>query len=312
MWVSLRRATPKRAASSAVTDLRPARQSVDEPRPARQSVDEPAARRPPAAAIRDDATTALPRVTTRTPEQPRPRPAEPRPALEPEGSRPAGRTDRVVARGASAPPREEPTWPAGRPAERPRADDVQDPASPALVAAPAPQPRERHPLASLLLLVAGTGAAGAATQQWSVLATSDERRVFTGLTVGDGRITLVLGLVLALLAVARLARRRLTGADGATAAVIAVVLLVLTGFDLEVGPPALSSFRGISADKIVVQPQTGLYASVGAAVVGLLAALVLARADRAERAAPPPEANPAPDLASRAGRDHRAGGGRGR
>ncbi|OHV69206.1 hypothetical protein [Pseudofrankia sp. BMG5.36] len=131
----------------------------------------------------------------------------------------------------------------------------------------------RGRMASLMLVVAGLAAAGAALAPWSTLATSDEERTFTGLTVGDGRFTVVLGLALAVLGGAGLARRRLSG-DGALGPLLASLLIVIAGSDLLIGPPTLASFRGISADQIVVEPEAGLYASLAAGVLALMAALV--------------------------------------
>jgi hypothetical protein len=135
----------------------------------------------------------------------------------------------------------------------------------------------RRPVPALLQVVSGLAVAGAATMRWSTLATSDERRTFTGLVVGDGRITLVLGLGLALLGLARLGRRRLTAGDTLLGPLLAGVVVVLAAADVLGGPPTLATFQGVSADKIVVRPEVGLYLSLVAGAVALLAALTLAR-----------------------------------
>jgi len=142
----------------------------------------------------------------------------------------------------------------------------------------------RRALPSLLLTGSGLVVVVAATMRWSTLATSDERRTFTGLTLGDGRVTLLLGLALALLGLARLARRRLAPGDALLGPVLAGLAVVLTGSDLLTGPPTLATFRGISADQIAVRPEAGLYLSLAAGAVALLAALALARGEGAGRA----------------------------
>jgi hypothetical protein len=140
----------------------------------------------------------------------------------------------------------------------------------------------RRPLPSFLLFASGFTVSAAAAMRWSTLATGDEQRTFTGLTVGDGRITLVLGLTLAVLGLARLARWRLTPGDAPLGGVLAGLVVILAGADLLAGPPTLATFRGISADKIVVRPESGLYLSLAAGAVALLAALALARGGAAD------------------------------
>ncbi|MBL7493225.1 hypothetical protein I6A60_36650 [Frankia sp. AgB1.9] len=147
---------------------------------------------------------------------------------------------------------------------------------------------ERRPLPALLLVACGLVVAAAATMRWSTLATSDERRTFTGLTVGDGRLTLVLGLALAVLGLARLARRRLAPGDTLLGPVLAGLVVVLAAADLLVGPPTLATFQGISADKIVVRPESGLYLSLAAGGLALVVALALARGEAARAASASP------------------------
>ncbi|OHV36389.1 MULTISPECIES: hypothetical protein [Pseudofrankia] len=160
----------------------------------------------------------------------------------------------------------------------------------------------RGRMASLTLVVAGLAAAGAALAPWSTLASSDEERTFTGLTVGDGRFTVVLGLALAVLGVAGLARRRLSG-DGPLGPVLAGLLVVMAGGDLLIGPPTLATFRGISADQIVVRPEAGLYVSLVAGVLALVAALMPRRGAPARE--DEPEDSPMPPLSRRPDARHR-------
>jgi len=198
----------------------------------------------------------------------------------------------------------------GQPAGGGRARGLPSPA------APARQPARlaRGRLASLVLLAAGLAAAGAAFAPWSTLATNNERRTFTGLTVGDGRFTVLLGIALAVLGLAGLARRRLSG-DGFLGVLLAGLLVVIAGSDLLIGPPTLATFRGISADQIAVEPESGLYLSVAAGVLALLAALMPLRGAPADPRGDGPELPPTPidprrqveAPAQRPGGDHRAG-----
>jgi hypothetical protein len=135
----------------------------------------------------------------------------------------------------------------------------------------------RRPVTAVLLFAAGVVIAVAATMRWSTLATTDERRAFTGLAVGDGRITLALGLALAVLGLARLARRWLAPGSALVGMVLAGLVVLVAGGDLLTGPPTLATFRGISADKIAVRPERGLYVSVAAGAVALLCTLSLPR-----------------------------------
>ncbi|MBL7625808.1 hypothetical protein I7412_01150 [Frankia sp. CN6] len=250
-----------------------------------------------------DSTAALPRTGAR------PRPADSR-APEQRSARagdaavaraepvPAGRDQTVPVEPVDPPPAASAAdgwWGADADGQAGRA--AQD------AAAPAARPA-RRPLPSFLLLVAGLVAVGAAFAPWSTLVASDERRTFSGLTVGDGRVTLVLGAALTLLGAARLARRRLSVADAALSPLLAGLLVVIAGCDLLIGPPTLATFRGISADRIIVEPEIGLYASLAAGAVALLAAIALRRAGHA---GPPRPAGDDRPPAVRAGGDHRAG-----
>ncbi|MCK9902423.1 hypothetical protein MXD63_20375 [Frankia sp. Cpl3] len=147
-------------------------------------------------------------------------------------------------------------------------------------AGPAASPRPRRRDAALLAL-SGGAAAIAAFLPWSTLTSGDETRTFNGLTVGDGRLTLVAGLVLLAAGLAGLrgsadgAARWPGGgvlAGGTAARLSAVLLIVLAGFDLAFGPPPLSSFRAISADVFELRPEVGVMVTLAAGVVALYAA----------------------------------------
>jgi len=152
----------------------------------------------------------------------------------------------------------------------------------------------RGRLAGAVLVASGLAAAGAAAAPWSSLATSDEERTFTGLTVGDGRYTVVLGLALVVVGAAALARRRMPG-EGLLGLVLAALLTLIAGGDLLIGPPTLATFRGISADQIAIDPEAGLYVSLAAGILALLAALPRRGArpgSRVETRMPPPAGRP--------------------
>ncbi|WP_157472536.1 hypothetical protein [Frankia sp. EAN1pec] len=138
--------------------------------------------------------------------------------------------------------------------------------------------RSRRDMA--LLALGGAVAAVAAFLPWSTLTSGDETRTFTGITVGDGRLTLVTGLVMALIGLASLrGRGRRAGgagpagpaADLLVARASALLLVLVSGFDLALGPPSLSSFRAISADVIAVRPQIGVVVTLVAGLVALAA-----------------------------------------
>ncbi|WP_154677039.1 hypothetical protein [Parafrankia discariae] len=131
-----------------------------------------------------------------------------------------------------------------------------------------------------LLALGGAVAAVAAFLPWSTLTSGDETRTFTGVTVGDGRLTLVAGLLMVLVGLASLrGRGRPAGGTGRVgpasdllvARASALLLVIVSGFDLALGPPSLSSFRAISADVIAVRPQIGVVVTLVAGLVGLVA-----------------------------------------
>jgi hypothetical protein len=180
-----------------------------------------------------------------------------------------------------------------RPAPDPRPGWDQPPAAAAR--------RAVRPVAALLLTLSGLVATVAAALPWSTLATSDEERTFTGLMVGDGRITLVLAVGLGGLGVVRLARRSISDAEVMASWLLSGLLVVITGSDVVWGPPTLASFRGVSADLIAVEPRTGLLVSLVAGLVAVIAAAALPR----RRDVPQPTSA---SIASRDGPrgDHRA------
>jgi hypothetical protein len=126
-----------------------------------------------------------------------------------------------------------------------------------------------------VLVLASAVAGIAALLPWSRLSSGGETRTFTGLAVGDGRVTFLLAVALVVIGLARLAHRPLPGADVLAARLLTAILAAVAGSDLVLGPPTLSTFRGISADVIEVRPEAGLLVSAGAGVVALLAALLL-------------------------------------
>ncbi|OAA25399.1 hypothetical protein UG55_102259 [Frankia sp. EI5c] len=132
-----------------------------------------------------------------------------------------------------------------------------------------------------LLVLAGGAAAVASFLPWSTLSSGDETRTFTGMTVGDGRLTLVAGLTLLAVGVIWLRGGARPGnwwpgggvpAGASTARLAALLLTVVSGLDLALGPATLSSFRGISADVFEVRPQVGVGVVLVAGLVALFAA----------------------------------------
>ncbi|WP_131746383.1 hypothetical protein [Frankia sp. Cppng1_Ct_nod] len=142
----------------------------------------------------------------------------------------------------------------------------------------ATRPRVGGRLGGLLLAAGGCAAGVAAVLPWSTLSSGDETRTFTGLTVGDGRITLMVGAVLLVMGVVRLVGRR----TGVAAATIAVVLgagvAALAAFDLAMGPPSLAAIRGLSANQFSVVPERGLILTLAAGLVALAGGSLVRRA----------------------------------
>jgi hypothetical protein len=133
----------------------------------------------------------------------------------------------------------------------------------------------------LAVLVGGLVTAGAALTTWSTLVSRSDRRTFNGLAVGDGRFTLVLGLVLAALGLAGLAHRPFARAEGRLALALGGAVVAFSAADIGAGPPELSSFRRLSGDTVAITSGPGLTLSVVGGVVALLGALLLLRAGRA-------------------------------
>jgi hypothetical protein len=134
-------------------------------------------------------------------------------------------------------------------------------------------------------LVSGVGA----VLPWSELSSGGERRVFSGVTVGDGRLCLLLGA--SLVACALLGRPGRPPGRAArlvpAAAVLAAVILLLTAADYAVGPAPLSSFRGLSADLIRLRPRLGIVVTFLGGVIaqcGVALAIWRVRSGRADEA----------------------------
>ncbi|WP_131799379.1 hypothetical protein [Parafrankia sp. CH37] len=230
-----------------------------------------------------EATAADP-VPSRPVEQPRtgeqPRPVEqPRPAVR---TRPDPTTKTPDAfddpsESAEAEPRSEQTRP-----------------GPAHARTSPPPSRRRE---GGLLLLAGGASAVAAFLPWSTLTGGDETRTFDGVTAGDGRLSLVAGLVLIAVGVSWLrgAARPGTGRPGAgwlgdgssagtaMARLAALLIVAVSGFDLAFGPPPLASFRGISADVFELRPELGVGVTLVAGLVALFASTRRDRGGRAKR-----------------------------
>jgi hypothetical protein len=148
-------------------------------------------------------------------------------------------------------------------------------------AGPRPRPRASG-LAVGLVGLGGVVSAVGSVLPWSELSSGGERRVFSGVTVGDGRLCLLLGA--ALVACALLgARSRTLGRSGGlypTAAVLAAVVLLLTLADFAVGPAPLASFRGLSGVLIRLQPRVGILVTfLGGVVTEAGVALAVWRPD---------------------------------
>jgi hypothetical protein len=137
------------------------------------------------------------------------------------------------------------------------------------------------------LAAAALAAAVSAALPWCELSSGDETRTLTGLTVGDGRLTLVLALVMGWIGCSALAGRRAFAGDVVAARSAAAMIVAVSAFDVALGPPTLSSVRGISADRFELSAQAGVVVSLAAGVVALVAAtapsLRRARSDAAGR-----------------------------
>ena len=139
---------------------------------------------------------------------------------------------------------------------------------------------------------------------WSELSSGGERRVFSGVTVGDGRICLLIGLALivcaALVATGRAAPGpdRATGPVPAAAAALAAVVLLLTGADYAAGPAPLASFRGLSAGLVHLEPRAGLAVTLLGGLLAEIGATALLWRGRPPRPSPRPDPQPARPAAS--------------
>ncbi|WP_206443051.1 hypothetical protein, partial [Candidatus Protofrankia californiensis] len=153
--------------------------------------------------------------------------------------------------------------------DAPEATPDTDPHSSASVVLTEPKPDVRDRLAGMLLAGAGGLGGVAAGLPWSRLSDGEDTRTFTGLAVGDGRITLVVAVVLLVIGVARVLGRRSGAADAAVAMVLGAGVAVFAVMDLVAGPPSLSSFRTLSADQISVVPAPGLVLTLVAGLISL-------------------------------------------
>ncbi|MCM3922072.1 hypothetical protein ND748_10425 [Frankia sp. AiPs1] len=151
------------------------------------------------------------------------------------------------------------------------------------VTGPATAPGRTRPAAALAMIVGAVGCVIGSVLPWSEMSSADETRTFSGIVVGDGRLVLVLAVILGVVAAARLARRPIGGgaADVLAARIIAILIVVIAGLDRAYGPPTLASFRAISADVISIHPQNGIMLTLGSGILALIGAGLLQR-----RAAP--------------------------
>ncbi|SNQ50287.1 conserved membrane hypothetical protein [Frankia canadensis] len=131
--------------------------------------------------------------------------------------------------------------------------------------------------AALAVVVGAVGAVIGSTLPWCTMSSGDETRTFTGIVVGDGRLVLVLAVALAVVALARLARRPLTAgaADVLVARLVAAGIIILAALDRMYGPPTLASFRAVSGDRIAIHPGSGILLTLGSGVLALVGAILL-------------------------------------
>ncbi|MCL9797681.1 hypothetical protein, partial [Frankia sp. AgKG'84/4] len=157
---------------------------------------------------------------------------------------------------------------------------------PAEADAPRAEPGQVRSAAALAMIVGAAGAAIGSTLPWSTMTSRDETRTFSGVVVGDGRLVLVLAVLVALIAVGRLAHRPFGpgGADLLTARLVSAAIIVVAVFDRMYGPPTLASFRAVSADQIAIVPEAGLTLTLGSGVVALVGAILLQAGPRSPAA----------------------------
>ncbi|MGF7233487.1 MAG: hypothetical protein ACQSGP_00795, partial [Frankia sp.] len=156
--------------------------------------------------------------------------------------------------------------------------------------APAPVERANHGAAAqpagagagyAAALVGGLITSGGAFATWSTLTTTADRRAFSGFAVGDGRFTLLLGLVLVAIGAAGLAHRPFARAPGPLTTVVAALVVGLSAGDIAAGPPVLSSFRQLSGNTVAITSGPGLTATVVGGIVAVIGGLLLLRSRRA-------------------------------
>ncbi|WP_193790316.1 MULTISPECIES: hypothetical protein [Frankia] len=147
------------------------------------------------------------------------------------------------------------------------------------VTGPATAPDRTRPAAALAMIVGAVGSVIGSVLPWSEMSSADETRTFNGIVVGDGRVVLVLAVLLGIVGAARLVRRPIGGsaADVLVARVVAILIVVIAGLDRAYGPPTLASFRAISADVISIHPQNGVMVTLLSGILALIGAVLLER-----------------------------------
>lgn len=138
-------------------------------------------------------------------------------------------------------------------------------------------PGTTRPVAALAVIVGAVGCVIGSVLPWSEMSSANETRTFNGIVVGDGRLVLVLAVLLGVVGAARLARRPIGGrtADILVARLVAIMIVVIAGLDRAYGPPTLASFRAISADVISIHPQNGIMFTLGSGILALIGAVLL-------------------------------------
>ncbi|WP_261561758.1 hypothetical protein [Frankia tisae] len=141
----------------------------------------------------------------------------------------------------------------------------------------APGPGTTRPVAALAMIVGAVGCVVGSVLPWSEMSSADETRTFNGIVAGDGRLVLVLAVLLGVVGAARLARRPIGGrtADILVARLAAAMIVVIAGLDRAYGPPTLASFRAISADVISIHPQNGIMVTLASGIIALIGAVLL-------------------------------------
>ncbi len=276
----------------------PGRPAAREHRPEHAAKPEPsswsASERGTRTASRTDSERWTPGVERRPQSDPRPAPArDPGPVAADAARDDVGRpgADReVTPRDGSGTSRRDdarPREPLLEPAAPMRGGHRSPGPVPGEAAASRAEPSQvRRSAAALAMVVGAAGAAIGSAMPWSTMTSRDETRTFSGVVVGDGRLILVLAVLVALIAVGRLAHRPLGpgGADILAARLVSAAIIVVAVFDRIYGPPTLASFRAVSADQIAIIPEVGLTLTLGSGVVALAGAILLQAGPRSPSA----------------------------